>query len=239
MRMRSVGGSPRVRAVLFDATDTLFRVRGSVGATYANLAARFGARVDSAHVEDRFRAAFPTMPPLAFTPAAAEDLPALEYAWWRTLVARVFADLAFDDFDGFFAELFAHFARGEAWELFPETCNALAALRDRGLRLGVVSNFDGRLLQVCEQLGIDTRVDTIVMSSRVGHAKPDPRIFAVALERLGVEAATALHVGDSEREDIRGAQAAGVRAVLIRRSADLAPTGDVIADLRQLLRLIT
>lgn len=228
----------RVRAILFDAADTLFRVRGSVGATYARIAARFGARVDPARVEERFRAVFPTMPPLAFDAATAEDVAALEYAWWRTLVARVFANLTFDDFDGFFAALFAQFARGDAWELFPETRDTLATLHDRGLRLGVVSNFDGRLLQVCDELGIRAYFDAIVMSGRVGHAKPDPHIFAAALELLGVEAAAALHVGDSEREDLQGAHAAGVRAVLIRRPAGPASAPHVIADLRELLRLI-
>src|SRR5512139_746246 len=121
-----------IRAVLFDAADTLFRVRGSVGATYADMAARFGARVEPARVEERFRATFPTMPPLAFAAGSGEEVAGLEYAWWRTLVTRVFADLTFGDFDGFFAALFEQFARGDAWELFPETCAALAALRERG-----------------------------------------------------------------------------------------------------------
>jgi len=227
-----------VRAVFFDAADTLFRVRGSVGATYARLAARFGARVDPVAVEERFRAVFPTMPPLAFVTCAGEDVGGLEYAWWRTLVARVFADVALDDFDGFFSALFDAFARGDAWELFPDTCETLIALRDRGLRLGVVSNFDGRLLRVCDELGIRTLFDTIVMSGRVGHAKPDPQIFEVALDLLGVEAAAALHVGDSEREDLQGARAAGVRALLIRRSAGPSTAAHEIADLRELLRLV-
>jgi putative hydrolase of the HAD superfamily len=222
-----------VQAILFDAGDTLFRVRGSVGEAYAGVARRYGVAVVPAEIESRFRAAFGAMPPLGFPGVAAEELPQREYAWWKQVVAAVFSACAFTDFDAFFDDLFQHFADAGSWELFPDTQPALIALRARGLRLGIVSNFDGRLVGICEGLGIAAHFDTIVMSGRVGYAKPDPRIFAVALERLGITAADAVHVGDSEREDVRGAQAAGLRAVLITRQSrrDFRPQ---IHDLREL-----
>ena len=100
----------KLRAVLFDAGDTLFRVRGSVGEVYATVAARHGVTVAAAEIEQRFRAAFRRMPPLAFPRSSEAELPAREYAWWRDLVATVFTDTRFADFDVFFAELFDHFA---------------------------------------------------------------------------------------------------------------------------------
>jgi putative hydrolase of the HAD superfamily len=222
-----------LKAVLFDAADTLFRVRGSVGAAYAAVAARHGVTVTASDVELSFRGAFRRMPPLAFPGAPEAELPQLEYAWWKQVVTTVFTGTRFNDFGAFFADLFEHFARGDSWELFADTQPALAALRGRGLRLAIVSNFDGRLTRVCESLGITGYFDTIVMSGRAGAAKPDPRIFNVALQRLGVSAAEAAHVGDSPHEDVEGARSAGVQAILIRRDTP-ASAPDVVCDLSEI-----
>ena len=226
-----------LKAILFDAGDTLFRVRGSVGGVYAAVAARHGVVVTPTEIEPRFRAAFRAMPPLGFPDAPPDELPAREYAWWKQLVATVFSGLPFPDFDAFFRDLFDFFAHGAAWELFADTLPALAALRSRGLQLGIVSNFDGRLLRICAELGIAGSVDVIVMSGRVGYATPDPRIFAAALARLGIAASAALHVGDSEREDLAGARAAGLRSVLIDRNATTANADRVVSLIEVVQRL--
>jgi len=223
-----------VQAVLFDAGDTLFRVRGSVGEVYASVARRHGVDMAGADIEPRFRAAFRRMPPLGFPGAAAATLPQHEYQWWHAVVRATFDDVRFADFDAFFAELYADFARADVWEVFPDVHPALAALRARGLRLAVVSNFDGRLSALCRDLGLAAAFDAIVMSGRAGYAKPDPRIFHVALERLGVAASAALHVGDSEREDVDGARAAGIAALWLRRDGATAAGTPCIADLRRL-----
>jgi len=173
------------------------------------------------------------MPPLAFPNRPAADLPQCAFSWWKRLVATVFSDVRFADFDAFFRELFDYFADASAWTLFPDAQPALRELRRRGARLGLVSNFDGRLLAICRGLEIADSFDAIVTSVRAGFAKPDPRIFAVALRRLGVAPADAMHVGDSEREDVVGARAVGVHAVLVRRDAPPRPP-DIVSDLRQL-----
>src|SRR5262249_32778679 len=162
--------------------------------------------------ESRFRAVFPSMPPLCFPNVSAADLARCEYEWWRELVQRVFAAAPFVDFNAFFRELFDYFARASSWELFADVQPAFAALRESGLRLAIVSNFDARLFGICDGLGITAYFDAIVVSSRVGCAKPDPRIFALALDRLHVTAGEAMHVGDSGHEDIAGARAAGIAA---------------------------
>jgi putative hydrolase of the HAD superfamily len=226
-----------LRAVLFDAGDTLFRVRGSVGEVYATAGARYGVTVAVADIEHRFREAFGCMPPLAFPGSADADLPVCEYGWWRELVTTVFHGQAFADFDAFFAELFEYFAHADSWELFADVVPALGALRARGLRLGIVSNFDGRLLRICEGLGIAQYFDTIVMSGRAGVAKPDPRIFAAALQRLGVDASEALHVGDSEKQDVAGAQACGLRALLLQRDGSGSRV-DCVRDIGALLHRV-
>ena len=102
------------------------------------------------------------------------------------------------------------------WRLrLPSTPGVLANLRDLGLRLGVVSNADGRIVAILEKAGIAHFFDVIVDSHVVGAEKPDPRIFHIALDRLGAHAAQTIFVGDIYAIDILGAEKAGLRAVLI------------------------
>jgi putative hydrolase of the HAD superfamily len=101
----------------------------------------------------------------------------------------------------------------------------LEALRARGAGLAVVSNWDVSLHDVLERTGLRDLVDAVVISAELGAAKPDPAIFHVALQALGVQAGDALHVGDSLEQDVRGAMAAGVAAVLVVRDGAVAPPG--------------
>lgn len=119
--------------------------------------------------------------------------------------------------------LLAEFTTGGVWtRIVPGSRDALAALKARGLKLAVVSNADGSveaqlaadgICQVGPGRGVE--VDAVLDSSAVGVAKPDPRIFAIALERLGVEPRRAIHVGDTPAADVSGATAAGVTPVLV------------------------
>jgi len=91
---------------------------------------------------------------------------------------------------------------------------SLARLRAAGLRLGVVSNSDGRVTQALEAAGLRHHFDVVIDSALVGLEKPDPRIFRAALEALAVAPEEALYVGDLYEVDVLGAQAAGIRAIL-------------------------
>jgi len=206
-------------AVTFDAAGTLFEVAEPVGATYARVAAAHGIRLAAAEVERRFRAALAAAPPLAFPGASPVRLGDHERAWWYAVVRRAYgASATSPHFDACFAELFDVYARAAAWRVFPDVPGSLHALRARGLRVGVVSNFDSRLVGLLEQLGLAPLVDRTVHSTRLGVAKPDPAIFHLALEALGVSAAEALHAGDEVVADVEGARAAGLRAVLVDRA---------------------
>jgi putative hydrolase of the HAD superfamily len=107
---------------------------------------------------------------------------------------------------------------------YPDVVPALSALRDRGLRLVVVSNWDCSLPRVLEGCGLGGMLDGTVTSAEAGARKPDPAIFARALELAGCEASEALHVGDTAEEDVAGARAAGIRPLLIDRGG---PDGDI------------
>jgi len=199
-------------AVLFDAVGTLFGVRGSVGEVYARIAAEVGVSVDAAVLEGRFRAAFARRP----APTAASR------TWWRGVVAETFAGVVLPDFEDYFERVWQHFATAEPWELYPETRPVLDGLRARGVALAVVSNFDERLHPVLAALDLARYFQAVIVSVELGFAKPDPRLFACALDALGVSADRALVVGDSG-EDVRGAGAAGIAALRVARNGIAGP----------------
>ena len=100
---------------------------------------------------------------------------------------------------------------------FPDAAPALAELRELGLKLVCVSNWDVSLPEVLARCGLDGALDGVVTSAQVGVRKPNPAIFAPALELAGCAPGEALYVGDTPAEDLAGASAAGIPALLIDR----------------------
>jgi putative hydrolase of the HAD superfamily len=222
-------GPPPLRAVLFDAVGTLIGLREPVGETYARLARSHGIEISASRIGEAFVQSFERAEPMVFPEAAAAEIEAREREWWRGVVHSAFraADGAADlsDFDACFERLYRHFAASGAWRPLPGSRELLQGLRDRGLATAVVSNFDRRLAPILEGLGLRSLLDALVLPSDARAAKPDPRIFAVALERLGVSAAAALFVGDDRARDVEAARRAGLRAVDV---GGLAKLGDLM-----------
>jgi putative hydrolase of the HAD superfamily len=102
---------------------------------------------------------------------------------------------------------------------YPDAAPALKTLHARGLAIVVVSNWDHSLHERLAETGLAPLVDAAVASAELGHAKPDRAIFEHALALVGATADEALHAGDSLQEDVAGALAAGLRAVLVARGA--------------------
>ena len=223
------------RAVLLDATGTLFDVARPLGDAYSELAREFGGDLDPETMTAGFRTAFADTAPMAFPGRRGADLDRAERGWWRAVVERVTRSAGgVREFDGYFDRLYAHYASPPAWRVYPEVAEVLEALRGRGLALAVVSNFDSRLPPLLGALGLARFFDAVVCSGAVGVAKPDGAIFVHALAALGVEASEALHVGDSRVNDYDGARAAGIEALLVERATTGHATG-TIPDLRGIL----
>ncbi|MBV8193981.1 MAG: HAD-IA family hydrolase, partial [Candidatus Dormibacteraeota bacterium] len=135
------------------------------------------------------------------------------------------------------------------WEgvsLDPEAIPTLDALRRRGLRVGLCSNAPYRVRSMHDQIahfGLDRHLDSVTFSGEVGWRKPSPRIFAAALRALGATAAATLMVGDSVRDDVEGARAAGISALLLRRAGretgeDSASGSNVIHHLAETIEVV-
>jgi putative hydrolase of the HAD superfamily len=104
------------------------------------------------------------------------------------------------------------------FDAYPDAVPALRELRERGLRLVAVSNWDCSLPAVLERCGLGELLDGAVSSAVAGARKPDPSIFEPALELARCGPEQAVHVGDTAEEDVVGARAAGIRPLLIDRN---------------------
>jgi putative hydrolase of the HAD superfamily len=116
---------------------------------------------------------------------------------------------------------------------YPDAAPALQRLREAGMTLVCVSNWDISLEQVLDRCGLAELLDGIVSSAAAGARKPDPAIFATALELAQCQAGEAIHVGDNAEEDVEGAAAAGIRVLLLDRDG-----GGDIASLEQVLERV-
>lgn len=207
----------RPQLVLFDAVGTLFGVAGSVGMQYAKVARRHGIEALAEDLDLAFYAAFKEAGSPAFPQAKTDEIPQLEYDWWKAITRSTFGKTKFADFDAFFADLFAYFAGPEPWFLYPETIATLAFFNQVKIPIGIASNFDSRLYSVLKSLSMDHYFQSVTISTEVGSAKPDGKIFTVALAKHDCEAHQAWHVGDSHKEDYEAAMAMGLQGILVDR----------------------
>jgi putative hydrolase of the HAD superfamily len=199
-----------IRAVTFDAGGTLLEPWPSVGVVYAEAArtAGFGDFVPL-ELEARFRAAWQVRGAFDYSVGA-----------WGNLVRQTFLGLTPEAGNPkLLAALWKCFAAPSAWRVFPDVLPSLTALRGRGLRLAVVSNWDERLPPLLAAIGLADFFEFILPSIAAPATKPDPRIFAMAALKLQLPPSAILHVGDSQPEDVAGAQGAGFGALLLDRRA--------------------
>lgn len=112
---------------------------------------------------------------------------------------------------------FAKLSEPSAWKPFDDVIETLDGLKSQGIRMGLISNWDLSLESVIRGIGLGDYFETIIASAAVGLYKPQPEIFELALQKMGVCAAQARHVGDNLTADIAGARGVGIMPVLIDR----------------------
>lgn len=216
----------RFDAVLFDAGDTLIRLRGS-GLDLLLTAAGPGADPAAAdRVWQRVLARAGTAEELA----KGRDLSTARHREvWTALYATAGCDALAP---GLSDRLYDLTVDAGSWEAFEDTVPTLRAVRERGLRIGIVSDTGFDLRPALDRHGLTPYLDTVLMSFEHGVCKPAASVFRTACERLGVDPARALMVGDNPRTDA-GAVTAGLHVLLLPRPARSGPRG-----LTQLLALL-
>ena len=226
-----------LKALLLDALGTLVELPPPAPALQEELAARFGVAVTLGEAERAIVAEIAYYRARFDDAVDAESLRALRRACAEVLrdalpESAALTAASLDDV----VELLLAALRFRAYD---DAGPTILAARERGLRVVVASNWDVGLPDVLEHVGLAPLIDGIVTSASVGARKPAAAVFEAALHVAGVEPSAALHVGDSLTEDIVGARAAGVKAVLISRGGAIEPDGvPVLRSLSQLRTLI-
>ncbi|KAF7092968.1 hypothetical protein CFC21_095410 [Triticum aestivum] len=198
------GRSPAYGGLLLDAGGTLLQLAQPVAETYATLGRPYGVMKSQKYIMEGFKRAFSAPWPKTLR-YQGDGRP-----FWKIVVAEA-TDCTNNNY---FEEVYQYYAHGDAWCLPDGAYRTLHDLKDAGVKLAVVSNFDTRLRKLLKDLNVSDMFDAIVVSSEVGYEKPALEIFKIALEQIGVEARNAVHVGDDETADKAGANAIGLECWL-------------------------
>jgi putative hydrolase of the HAD superfamily len=206
-----------IKAIFFDGAGTLIHLPKSVGSHYALVGKRVGLALEATTLDRAFAACWKQRPARPAIEGPREDD---DKGWWRELVDQVIDQAAPRtselDRDAFFEAAYSHFAEAGVWELYPDVIEVLEALRPR-FDLAVISNFDGRLRMILEQLGVSQYFSHMFLSSELGADKPDPLIYQRALKLSRFAPDETLHVGDDPVRDWQGAKAAGLSVFHLER----------------------
>ena len=209
-----------LKAVFFDAGETLLAPHPSHHELFAMVLDEHGHAVSPQTVQDTFAGMAPTfaavMDRMAVKSWSISREASLEF--WGRIYGEALERLGVPDPDRrLFRALYERYTRYESYRLFPECIPTLGAIRDAGLLVGLISNFEEWLEGMLIEMEIAHLFDLMVISGKEGIEKPDPAIFHLALDRSGIAAEHSIYVGDHPRLDVEAAQAVGMGAVLIDR----------------------
>jgi putative hydrolase of the HAD superfamily len=207
-------------AIVFDATGTLIQAAEPVGEVYHRIALQHGVDLPAWRIQDAFRRVLRHAPTRGVEGDGIAGRRAQEIQWWVERIRQTFqatdSTARFDDFPRFAQALFDAYRAPGAWHVCPGIHGVLQSLRDRVIPLGVISNFDHRLPDILEGLGIIDFFDFIEIPSTSGRIKPDARLFASAAGRFDRPLSGLTYVGDDPPERLARIAAQGVRVVDIR-----------------------
>ncbi|KAK3605921.1 hypothetical protein CHS0354_017827 [Potamilus streckersoni] len=207
------------KLITFDITNTIIRVMGSVGQQYANVAGIYGLKADACNLDQSFKSAWKKQN--AQYPNFGCQQGLSSYKWWTDLVKNCFTEAGHSGNDKLLTianHLYVHFSTCKGWEIFPTSvCATLDEIKRKypTMKYGVISNFDDRLDKILQSLAIRHYFDFVLPSGLAKVAKPDKKIFHLALDIASVQPSEAIHVGDNVTNDYFGAQGVGMTALLL------------------------
>ena len=229
----------RFRAVFFDVGETLVHVDPTFADLFVTVLAGAGhersveeVRDASAHVYARFSEA-------ARDGSLWTTTPERSRAFWTSVYERMLGELGVVDQDGLASTLHREFTRMENYVLFDDVLPAITSLRDAGVLLGIVSNFEAWLEDWFGAHELLEDFPVRVISGIEGIEKPDERIFRLALDRASVSAEESAYVGDNPEFDVDPPAALGMFPILVdRRDRFPAHAGARVTDLRELSSIL-
>jgi putative hydrolase of the HAD superfamily len=224
-----------LECIFLDAGDTLLAPWPTFQGRLVAVAREHGASFEEAAAH----AALVAVAKQATWPTDWTD-PAIQRRFWCGFYVEVLERLDYQgDGDALADALCGSFSDPASYRLFEDVRPALETLAARGLKLGVISNFEPWLEDVLRREGVLELFSALAISGVLGVAKPEPGIFRAALEQAGVAASAAIHVGDQPKIDGAAARAVGITPVLIDRFKRLPPeAGPRIGSLTELVALV-
>jgi putative hydrolase of the HAD superfamily len=207
-----------IEAVFFDAGNTLLKPHPSMREICLDILRAHGIEADPERLERGLEKSELHYEKRYWTDDtfwASEDE---ARRMWVELYAILAEELGVEDARGMGEVIYEEFGRGSRWALFDDVLPAMRSLEEMGVLMGIVSNWDARLSTLCLELDLSPYLHFIISSACVGHIKPEPSIFRMALRRAGVDASRALHVGDHYYADVLGSRGAGLTPVWLNRS---------------------
>jgi putative hydrolase of the HAD superfamily len=219
-----------LRAVVFDVDFTLARPGPDLGPeAYRTLGLRYGLDLDPARYDDARAAAF----------AEVKRHPELDHdeEIWVLFTERIIVGMGgTGETYQAAVEMERRWLHSAHFELYDDAVPALTEMRERGLRIGLLSNSSRNLEEFVAHHGLFA--DAVLTSHAHGKTKPHESIFRAVLDLLDVEPSQAVMVGDTLHEDIEGARAVGMRAVLIDREGRHQEIEERLPDLTGLARAL-
>lgn len=204
-----------IRAYGFDLDGTLFDHRGAASQAVDIFLGDLGVASSDAH-----RALWFSAEESEFEQWRAGRISFQEQRRRRLRIVLPAVGVAVPDLDHDLDALFENYLRAyrKSWRAFPDAAVVLATLRERGFRIGILSNGnEEQQIDKLRAIGLYELVDVVCTSGAIGAQKPDPRAFEALAHLLGVAPAECFFVGDHPDHDVAGARAAGMSAALISR----------------------
>ena len=229
-----------IEAVFFDAGETLLSPQPSWSELSVKVLADRGHTVTLEQMREGWRHCGQHFIRAADEGRLFSTSQGESHAFWTTLYADLLAFLAVAD-EGAPEVLYATFSDPSNYALFPDAVPTIEECRSRGLKLGIISNFEGWLKTLLDVLGIRELFDVIAISGDLGWEKPDARIFEWAMDEAGVGPDVSLHVGDSPNFDAEPAHDLGMTGVLLDRHGrwtDLEADYPRVSSLGELIALV-
>jgi len=220
-----------IRGVVFDAVGTIIRPEPQLAVVYQECGRSFGVELPQAEILARFLAEFRREDERDRAELDWNDSDAREAARWRAIVAAVFGDrLAPPLLDEAFARLWMHYSRPESWRVYDDVAPLWERLRHRGLRIGIGSNYDSRLLSVVAGLEPLARHEGLFISSLVGTRKPGEAFYRHIATEWSMAPAELAFLGDDWENDVAAPRAAGWHAWHLNRHGEKIATSPFTAE---------